>query len=202
MADTICGRLTANALASCDDPLVMGLWNDAVLINFDDWITATIGRNGVNARIIESILLNGSPAPSAFKVQAINNAHEAETSMVQPKYSLPTWEQSVILRISGNDPDYKLRVEELATGRFVLIMKNMFDNENKATPSDSIYEVYGVKYGLMMKPGSVHKTTDADTQGGYICTLACSDDHKEPHLPDTLYKTSKAATEAIVQGLL
>ena len=199
---TICGKISGNALRNCDDPIVQGIDNDLVLINFGDWKAGTITKNAINKNIVEGITLPaGSPTITGYKLQGINYSNDEVDSMVKGKY-LSTWDHKLTCIVFGNDPDYKKFIEDLKEGRFVVIVKNNYNNLNKSTtPSDSVYEILGMTNGLEVLTCERNKS-DKDTQGAFKVELGCNADVKEPHLPATLYKTDLATTAAIVAALL
>lgn len=197
---TICKKLTADINLSCDDPPKLGIADEMILINFED--IASVTRNSSNKQIIEGITLNaGSPTPTGFQVFGKNYSNQADEALVKGEF-FDTFDHNITFRIFGNDPDYKKHVEELVGGRYVAIVKNMYENINKATtPSDSLYEIYGLESGLEVLELTRNKSDEA-TLGAFVIKLGCNPKSRESHLPATFWITSKAATAAAVNALL
>lgn len=196
----VCKYVNADVAANCTDPLVAGVDDQIILLNFDD--IDVITRNGSNKQIIEGITIKStSPQRTAYTAIGKNYSNMVDDALAKGKY-IDSWDHNILFHAFGNDPEYKLWVENLAGSRVVAIVKNKYENLNKAlTPSDSLYEIYGLDTGLEVKT-TVRNKMDQDTKGGFAIQLGCNENVKEPHLPATFFVTDKAATAAAVNALL
>lgn len=201
---SICKHINANLASNCDDPLVNAIDDQLILINFDD--IDVITRNATNKQIIEGITIKtASPQRTAYTVEGKNYSNIADDALAKGKY-IDGWEHNVLFLAMGNDPDYKLWVENLAGSRIVAIVKNKYENLHKVAgatggPSDSLYEIYGLDTGLEVKT-IVRNKMDADNKGSFVIQMGCNELVKEPHLPATFFITDKSTTEAAVNALL
>lgn len=192
-------KLTADIDRNCD-VIVPGVENIVYAINFEDVNKALSTFDGSNELTLDGIVLTtSSPAVTAFTMEGQKNSFVKECTFAPSKF-VNGWMHKLTGRVFDNDPIAKKRVTELANGKFIVIVKNIYKNANKVgTPNDSTYEVYGWANGLN---ASVINNTDADTRGGWYFELASIADYPEPNLPYAFFKTSIAATDALIAALL
>lgn len=197
-----CGQIAADLLKTCIDPLVQGVQDEIIIINKADIDTVT--RNNTNSQIVEGItLVASSPAKTAFKAEGINYSIDAEDSLKLSDYGWG-FPHKVVFRVFQNDPDNKKTIEDMVGGKYVVIVKNNYENRNKVgTPSDSLYEIYGLDNGLVIPDGGISRNkSDDSTKGAYVITLESHAKAPEPHLPATFFITDKATTKLAVDALL
>lgn len=188
-------KLTESITATCTFPLVPGIDDEIYVINYEDIESFTL--NAQNDNIIEGITLkSASPALSGFKITGFRYSNEYENSLVKGRY-INEWEQKLTIRIFDNSPDVKERIDELANGRFVFIIKNRYQNAN----GNSVYEVLGYTNGLEMTECK-RNPDDKDLRAGWVCTFSTGDFGKEHYPAKTFFitdlDTTKTALEALV----
>jgi len=90
----------------------------------------------------------------------------------------------LILEISNAQ---KKNVQNMTRGRYVAII------ENRDKSNDSVFEVYGLNYGLEVQSGVLRGLNDSDTSAAWQINLSST---QEPLLPDSIwtgdYNDSKA----------
>ena len=197
-----CTKITADILKNCHDPLLASISDVIYLINQDEIDYALSTINGSNPLILEDLILkSSSPSYTAFQLEGQNFSNDHDNALVKGKY-MDGFDHNLMFRIFDNDPDVKLWIKNALGSRFVVIVKNKYDNKNKiTTPSDSVYEVLGWEFGLRISEITQNKS-DVETKGAWIFKATCDDVNKEPNPPMTLYKTDLTTTEAIITALL
>jgi hypothetical protein len=178
-----CGRLAMGIIGKdCDNPLVMGLKGEVVLFNQQDidWTQTTV----VDGIITAIVLKTGM---SAYKAEMLDKTTTATIALAKGAYS-NGWDQNLTLRVLDISPDVKKFIQQLSDSKVVAIVKNNYTKANAAAGEKGItvYEAYGFYTGLELNENT-RDTEDADTKGGYIVTLGCNDNVKEPTLPVTIF---------------
>jgi len=189
-----CGRISANVLIDCDDPMIGGTKDLLYLINIDDWLDATITRNGSNSQIIEGVTLPSSTV--AYKFEGKNNSLEPKSMLAKGRY-YELYDHEIVFKAFNNSPTVKQQIEALAKGKYVAIV----ENNHQGDEGNAAFEVYGDESGLELAE-SERIVTDTDSQGAYTLTLRTSEYAREGHLPATFFLTDYATTKALVVGLL
>jgi len=186
----VCGKISANILADCDDPLQTGTVDRAIVINLDDIESVAFNTNKM---IVEDIVLK--VGKTAFVIDGINNSIMPKATMIQQTFAKV---YDHIVKMIGFDisPATKENLEFMKYGRFVVIAENVF----RGTAGNSAFEVYGLNVGLEITilekdPNNV------DTQGGFDFTFA-TNKNKEPKMPLTFFDTDYTTTKALIDGLL
>lgn len=181
-----CAKISNDILLNCSAPLVAGNKDILKLINKDDIIGYT--RNVANPQIIESITL--STGAKAYSFEGKNSSIDSKSDLIKGKYS-ENYNHQVIFRVFEDSPLVKIQLEALAKGKFVAILEKNY----RGSLSNSSFEVRGADVGLICTV-LTQDSTDADTTGAYVITLANQDGFPEPHLPSTLFVTDYATTKA------
>lgn len=191
---TICGKISADLLVDCTNPIVNGANDRLILINQEDWEDATITYNGTNTKIIENIILPS--ATTGYEYQGMYNSNEPKSTLVKGTYST-SWDQEVMFKIFNNSPDVKKQLDLLRLGKVVAIIQN----NHKGTSGNAAFEVYGHSSGLELVE-CTRTVADNDTQGGYACVLRNSEKSRENSLPYSIFITSYSVTKALVDSLI
>ena len=183
-----CSKINANlAMASCRNS-VAGVKGWAILINYDDWKAATKTRtSGVYSAIS---LASGA---TGYLFTSHEAAFEGSVTMNKGTY-VNSFGHQFIMRAFDRTQNLKNDVNKIAHGKYVIISQNL-DTANPGTK----YEVYGDENGLVASAIEFN-STDADGIA-YAITLASEDNARESEVPASIYVTSEAATDTLVNGL-
>lgn len=181
----------------CDNPLVMGLKGEVILFNQSDidWTETTV----IDGIITNLVLVENA---YAYKAEMLDKTTTANIALVKGAYA-NGWDQNLTLRILDISPTVKKFIQQLSDSKVVAIVKNNYTKANAAATTKGIttYEAYGFYTGLELNENT-RDSEDADTKGGYVVTLGCNENVKEPTLPITVFKTNLATTETMINGLL
>ena len=188
----LCGAISANMLIDCANPVIGGVKDRLILINRAD--VASVTRNATNSQIIEAVTKASGKVGYLYEGQ--KSSIDVKTSLVAKKYSVG-FSHEITFRVFSNNATTKAQLESLARGEVIAFLENNY----RGNAGDSSFEVYGYGVGLMVSALESNKS-DGDTQGAYVITLTAPTDKMEPHLPDTLFITSYAASLAVFNGLL
>lgn len=190
-----CANLDSNILIDCENPLQAGTRDRMVLINYEDWLSATIGVNDDNSEIIESISF--ASGGTGYLVEGINNSNEPLVTFKRSRY-LGSFEHQVKFKCFNVSPTTKAALEKLTKGRVVAIVENNYKGEN----GNSAFDVYGANGGLIVPDGGlVRDPSSQDTQGAYDVTVKSSEFSMESSLPKRIFVTSYTASKAIFDSL-
>lgn len=183
-----CSKINANlAMASCRNS-VAGVKGWAVLINFDDWKAATKTKtNGVYSAITLATDTSG------YLFTSHESAFEGSVTMNKGTY-VNSFAHQFLMRAFDRTQNLKNDVNKIAHGKYVVVSQNL-DTTNPETK----YEVYGDENGLVASAIEFN-STDADGIA-YAITLASEDNARESEVPASIYATSEAATDTLVEGL-
>lgn len=194
MFATLCGKISASQTINCDNPLQAGSEDELTLINWEDWLDASLTLNGTNPQIIENIILASGVV--AYTMDGKNNSIAPKYELVKQPYA-EVYNHELNYKVFGVNASAKEQLEKKAKGRFVAIVHNKY----KGASGDSAFEVYGADAGLVVTQ-MIRDVNSADTQGAFDIILKTSELSPEPHLPKTLFITDYATTKAVVEGLL
>lgn len=188
----ICGAISANMLIDCLNPIIGGTKDRLILLNRAD--VASVTRNGTNSQIVEAVTKAATKVGYLYEGQ--KSSIDVKTSMVAKKYAVG-FSHEITFRVFSNDANTKKQLAALARGEVIAFL----ENNNRGVAGEASFEMYGWGVGLQVSALESNKS-DADTQGAYVITLTAPPDKLEPHLPDTLFITSYAASLAVFNGLL
>ena len=187
-------KLAQNIGASCDNPQVQGLKNKGYLMNYDDIDFDSVKRNDGNSLIIEDLtLLSGKKAYSAYvpgKTPYTGTKAELATGTYSNKFNKTA---SIVVLDSGPDVAKNI-INNLANGKFVFIMENKYQGDDKK----NTFEIYGFEQGLVASEVTNEKYSE-DTDGGWAVTLI---EENAPSSGIFLFKESIKATRAALESLL
>lgn len=187
-------KLAQNIGASCDNPQVQGLKNKGYLMNYDDIDFDSVKRNEENSLIIEDLtLLSGKKAYSAYvpgKTPYTGTKAELATGTYSNKFNKTA---SIVVLDSGPDVAKNI-INNLANGKFVFIMENKYQGDDKK----NTFEIYGFEQGLVASEITNEKYSE-DTDGGWAVTLI---EENAPSSGIFLFKESIKATRAALESLL
>ncbi len=194
---TCYNKLTANILLNCSVNLVGGISDKVWLINRDDIDFDNCTFDTTNDNIIESIVLkSASPNYTGFSIQGFRNSNDYENTLVKGKY-MNGWDQKLTIRVFDNDATTKERINELANGKYVAIIENNYQSDDKT----STFEVLGWNVGLEILEAT-RVVNDADTKGSWVVVLQTDEDNKEPYPAKTFFNTDVATTRAAIEALI
>lgn len=184
---------------NCADPLVQGVEAVGVIMNRDDIDFSSSTINVDRNNVIENLALKADK--KAYKVTQAGQTPftGTNTALVVGTYR-NTFTNTLSLIVLNNDPDVTREIiDGLANGSFVVILENKYKSLGKSdNPGDSAFQVYGWYQGLKASEITNEKYSD-DTDGGWLVNL---EETKAPKAGMFLYKTSYAATKAIVDSLI
>lgn len=189
---TICAKISANLQINCEYPLMGGVKDTLILINYDDIEGVT--RNALNKNIIEGITLVSET--HAYLFEGKNNSIEGESKLIKTRYS-DNYEHQITCKVFLNDPVAKAQLEKIVLGKVVAIVYNNHINDT----GDTAFEIYGLGLGLV---GSelTRIAGDPETQGAWNLVLKTPEQVKESSTPTTFFLTDYATTKTLVEELL
>lgn len=196
MADD-CGLISADINRNCENPLILGVQDDIYLINYNDWLEATVTRDGSNPKIITNIVMGSGGY--AYKFSGFNNSPNHSHTSKKTAFGAG-WEHKLDYLVFDLSPDTKAQIDKLNIGKYVGIVINNY----KGTGGNAAIEVLGSTVGMSTPDGGiVRDANSADNDGAYAITLQTNlAKGKEAGTPDVLFVTSYAASKAILDSLL
>lgn len=191
-----CAKLSANlAMASCKitNPALRG---EVVLINFDDWQSATITYDSTETEVITSIALAGTA--KGVKLTSHEKAFDGQYSMNKGTYA-NSFVHTLVLRAFDRTQGVKDSINKIINGRFVAIVHNVDQADVKTA-----FEVYGAQNGLLASAIE----SDSTNGDGLVAsiTLASDDNQRESKVPTSFcaksgsgfdYEATKTAFDAL-----
>lgn len=193
---TLCGAIDANIAASCSEAPQYGIDDEVVILNWSDIDQSSITYDGSNDQIVTDFDLTGSPLPTGFTFTGMKLSGKPSQEGM-PTKGIGTYNHKVMLELLGNTPEKQLQLKNMDGGRYVLITKNLFDNASDSPASTSVYQIYGLKYGLELKP--VKTLEDAS---GWALEFSCFEGKYEPTPAHFLFVTDLSGTATFVNSLL
>ncbi len=199
MFPSLCEKLLSDDITpSCDNPIVNGVESVGVIVNRADIDFANVVYNATRKTVIEDLPLKAGKKGYAISIPSNTPFAGTNTTMAEGTNS-NKFTSNVGFVILNNDPDVTEKViAGLANGTYVVVVQNKYNNKDKAvTPSDSVYEVYGMEKGLRATALENDKYS-ADTDGGWSVVLT-EKEHPTPAfwMYDTDYATTAIAFEAL-----
>ena len=188
MPSVSCPGITQDAFLDCTKPLSAGVKDMLYLFNFSD--LETITESETNPSLIEGFTLK--TGAFIYQFEGRNNSIEPRSALVKGRYSV-TFDHELIFKMFNVDTYMKEQLQFMCNTKVVAIVENNYKGQAGQLP----FEIYGLRSGLEMT--SLERVVnDNETQGAYNCTLATSEQIKEPYLPATLFTTNYATTKAII----
>lgn len=189
-------KLAQNIGASCDNPQVQGLKNKGYLINYDDIDFDSIQRDDDNSNIIKNLtLLTGKKAYSAYVPG--KTPYTGTKSEMQTGTFMNTFNKTASIVVLDSGPDVaKNIIDNLANGKFVFIMENKYQGDDKK----NTFEIYGLEQGMTASEITNEKYSE-DTNGGWAVTLV---EEQAPTSGIFMFnediKTTRKALESLLTG--
>lgn len=186
----ICGKINANILFDCLNPIIGGVEAKIRIYNRED--IAGYVRNAVNPQIIEGItmVVDGAVARKGFLYEGINASVKPKMEMVRKEYG-NRYDHIVDFIVFKKGSAAKAQLAKLANGSSVAVI------ENVSKSGDTSFEVFGTDVGLELK-SLTSDANDSATEGAFVLQLGSPENVKEPHMPATLFVTSYAATKTML----
>jgi len=153
--------LTASFVRDCDNPTVGGVFEELILINFSDWLDATVTISG--SEISDITLASGA---NAYRLKTIPNQVRPRAVGSKPN-GIARYSHEVDAVVDGDDGVAKDFVREMQNGRFVAIV---FTNSRQV-------EVYGERAGLEFS-GDFQRNR-YEQSGRFTFTLASNEESLE-----------------------
>lgn len=180
---------------SCDDPLVKGFKKVGVIINREDIDYV----NSVTAGNVISTLKVATGKKGYWVETDSNNPFNGTNTEMVANDIANTFTNTLAFVVLNNDPDVcENIIDKLKSGEFVVVLQAEYDNAHKAaTPSDSVFRVFGWQRGLKASAISNNAYSD-ETGGGWLVNL------QEVEVPKSglfMYNTDYATTKAAFDAL-
>lgn len=187
-------KLAQDIAASCDNPQVQGLKNTGWLINYDDVDWDNVTKDAENDLIVSTLpLISGARAYSVYvpgKTPFTGTKAEMSEGTYRNKFNKTA---SIVVLDSGPDVAKKV-INNLANGKFVFIMENKYQGDDKK----NTFEIYGLEQGLTASELTNEKYSE-DTDGGWAVTLI---EENAPSAGMFFFSESISATRTLLNTLV
>ena len=188
---TVCSQISASINVDCAYPVVAGVKDRLIIMNYSDLLSYSVAANPLN--ITALVLASGQVA---YEYMGQYSSNEGKSNVVKKTYARMHAHQVDFL-IFNIDLATKQQLTSLVGGKFVVIL----ENNQKGDTGKSAFEVYGIDAGLELDILE-RNTNDDTTQGAFKISLKTAEKNSEPYMVRTLWDTSYSATLAIVEALL
>lgn len=162
--------LQADLVAPCDGLSSAGLKNTGYIVNYDDVDWDNLTRDASNPNIVTSFVLKSvnGVAKHAYKVYVPGKTPYTGTNkaLSTGTYRNKFTKQVKLVVLSNGAAVSHDIIDQLANGRFVVILENDFQGATK----DNTFEFYGLELGCAATEMSDDKYSE-DTDGGWAVTL-------------------------------
>lgn len=184
-----CNKKISASLASaaCELPVV-GL-QDAVLINFDDIDRSATVVAGEKVTSLE--LASGT---TGYAVAWFRNLASTSSTFEASEDSIPGFKHSFLSRLSQTTTENSKVANELAYGRFVMVVRTRFEGTDQADR----YKVYGVQNGMI---ATEIVNTSNENDGSITFTLASDSISKESHPYHVYFETDALTSQTAYTAL-
>nr|DAG54684.1 MAG TPA: hypothetical protein [Caudoviricetes sp.] len=187
-------KLAQNIGASCDNPQVQGLKNKGYLMNYDDIDFDSLVRDETNSNIVKTLTLKSkAKAYSAYvpgKTPFTGTKSEMQTGTFRNTFNKTA---SIVVLDSGPDVAKNI-IDNLANGKFVFIMENKYQGDEKK----NTFEIYGLEQGMTASEITNEKYSE-DTNGGWAVTLV---EEQAPTSGIFMFNTDITTTRTALDSLL
>lgn len=158
--------LQADLVAPCDGLSSAGLKNTGYIANYDDVDWDNIVRDENNPNIVKQFALKAGK--HAYKVYVPGKTPFTGTNkaLATGTYRNKFTKQVMLVVLSNGAGVSHDIIDQLANGRFVVILENDFQGATK----DNTFEFYGLELGCAATEMSDDKYSE-DTDGGWSVTL-------------------------------
>lgn len=162
--------LQADLVAPCDGLSSAGLKNTGYIVNYDDVDWDNLTKDASNPNIVTSFVLKSvnNVAKHAYKVYVPGKTPYTGTNkaLATGTYRNKFTKQVKLVVLSNGAGVCHDIIDQLANGRFVVILENDFQGATK----DNTFEFYGLELGCAATEMSDDKYSE-DTDGGWAVTL-------------------------------
>lgn len=187
-------KLAQNIGASCDNPQVQGLKNKGYLMNYDDIDFDSLVRDETNSNIVKTLTLKSkAKAYSAYvpgKTPFTGTKSEMQTGTFRNTFNKTA---SIVVLDSGPDVAKNI-IDNLANGKFVFIMENKYQGDEKK----NTFEIYGLEQGMTASE-IINEKYSEDTNGGWAVTLV---EEQAPTSGIFMFNTDITTTRTALDSLL
>lgn len=158
--------LSADLVAPCDGLSSAGMKNTGYIVNYDDVDWDNLTRDTQNPNIVKEFVLK--TGKNAYKVYVPGKTPYTGTNkaLATGNYRNKFTKQVNIVVLSNGASVCHNIIDQLANGRFVVILENDFQGATK----DNTFEFYGLELGCAATEMSDDKYSE-DTDGGWAVTL-------------------------------
>lgn len=158
--------LSADLVAPCDGLSSAGMKNTGYIVNYDDVDWDNLTRDTQNPNIVKEFVLK--TGKNAYKVYVPGKTPFTGTNkaLATGNYRNKFTKQVNIVVLSNGAAVCHDIIDQLANGRFVVILENDFQGATK----DNTFEFYGLELGCAATEMSDDKYSE-DTDGGWAITL-------------------------------
>lgn len=158
--------LQADLVAPCDGLSSSGLKNTGFIINYGDVDWDNLTRDSQNPNIVTNFILK--TGKNAYKVYVPGKTPYTGTNkaLATGTYRNKFTKQVKLVVLSNGAAVSHDIIDQLANGRFVVILENDFQGATK----DNTFEFYGLELGCAATEMSDDKYSE-DTDGGWAVTL-------------------------------
>lgn len=184
--------------ADCSDPLVRGVEQRGVIMNYADVDFSALVYDTTNKHTVKTLALKtGKKGYEILQLGATPfNGTQSEGVVGDYGNSFTHTVQFVVLETG---PDVAEMVDALVNGKFVMVLENIHKNMKKsANPGDSAFQIYGLEGGMRFSSGTAEKWSDS-TRSGWLITLQETD---APSSALYMFNTDYATTQAAFESLM
>lgn len=158
--------LQADLVAPCDGLSSAGLKNTGYIANYDDVDWDTLVRDESNPNIVKQFALKSGKHAYRVYVPGKTPFTGTNKALATGTYRNKFTKQVMIVVLSNGAGVSHNIIDQLANGRFVVILENDFQGATK----DNTFEFYGLELGCAATEMSDDKYSE-DTDGGWSITL-------------------------------
>lgn len=189
-----CSTITAGLIAVvCGKPETAGTGSRVWLINYDDIDRA---ESVITNNVISDLIL--ADTKKAYLFETIDNSTLGETSLNKGTF-MSNFQHDLTLRIFAKSEAAKAFVNSLNGARVVAVVENKALTGSGATLGETKFEAYGWDAGLELN--ELASTTEMTDMVVYQPKIG-SGTAKESSLPKSVFKTSLAVTETMLDSLI
>ena len=158
--------LQADLVAPCDGLSSAGMKNTGYIVNYDDVDWDNLTKDSQNPNIVTNFILK--TGKNAYKVYVPGKTPYTGTNkaLATGTYRNKFTKQVKLVVLSNGAAVSHDIIDQLANGRFVVILENDFQGATK----DNTFEFYGLELGCAATEMSDDKYSE-DTDGGWAVTL-------------------------------
>ena len=182
-------QISKDILYNCETPPIAGQENEIIVIPMR--ILDSYTENGSNHLIVEDITI-AAGGNRAYQYKGDSKLIATDKGLIRDEFA-DGYRHRLPFKIHDNKPDTKLELQSLRAERHCVIVKNLY----KGTAGNAKWEIFGIDVGM-----EVAISEDTEGKNSYNIEFVTPEATKEPHLPRNFYKTSEAATDALVEALL